>query len=197
MTSAPPGAMAEQLQQAERRLRDTTQAITQLLSADLIGYPERELRRRFVDSEGADQLSDAELQQLRDAARALGKQMAQRVERELAWPGPWTLSVSESAGDPGEARRTLRDLPLVWAAVAAVDAQVEQLAQQYRLPADERQPAGYAPPARFIDRAHLPALTDQLFRHMRELELVRGKVDAEAAEARRRRRAERWAAPLE
>jgi hypothetical protein len=197
MTNAQSGAMAEQLQQAERRLRETTQAITQLLTADLFGYAERELRRRFVDSESADLLSDSDLLQLRDAARSVGKQMAQRVERELAWPGLWTLSVADSAGDPGEARRTLRDLPLVWAAVAAVDPLVEQLAAQYHLPADDRQPAGYAPPARFIDRAHLPALTDQLFRQMRELEQVRGKVDAESAESRRRRRAERWAAPQE
>ncbi len=197
MTTAQPGAIAEQLQQTERRLRETTLAITQLLAADLAGYPERELRRRFVDSDAADQLSDADLQQLREAARGLGKQFAQRVERELAWPGPWTLSVADSAGDPGEARRTLRDLPLIWAVVAAVDPKVEELASQYHLPADERQPPGYAPPARFIDRAHLPALTDQLFRQLRELEQVRGKLDAESAQARRLRRAERWVAPQE
>lgn len=197
MTSAHSTAMAEELQQAERRLRDTAQAITQLLIDDLATYPERELRRRFVDSDAADQISDGELQQLRQAAQQLGKQLGQRVERELAWPGPWTLSVSESAGDPGEARRSLRDLPLIWAPVAAVDAQLEQLAGQFRLPPDDRQPPGYAPPARFIGRAHLPALTDQLFKHMRELEQVRGKVDAESAEQRRRRRAERWSTPVE
>lgn len=185
----------ELLGQAERRLRETAEAITKLLCEDISQYPERELRRRFVDSDAADQLSDADLAELRQAARQLGKQMAQRLERELAWPGPWTLSVAESAADAENARHSLRDLPLVWGPVATVDALVEQIASQFRLIADDRQPAGYAPPARFIGRAHLPALTDQLFKQLREAEHLRGQVDTESADLRRRRRGERWANP--
>ena len=186
---------SDQLGQAERRLRETAEAITRLVCEDMAQYPERELRRRFVDSDAADQLGEAELAELRQAARQLGKQIAQRLERELAWPGPWTLSVAETAAEAGEARRSLRDLPLVWGPIASVDALLEQIALQYRLGADDRQPAGYSPPARFIGRAHLPALTDQLFKQLREAEHLRGQVAAESAESRRRRRAERWANP--
>lgn len=190
-----PSKSSELLAQAERRLRETAEAITRLLCEDMAQYPERELRRRFVDSDAADQLSDADLAELRQAARQLGKQMAQRLEKELAWPGPWTLSVAESAAEPDNPRPTLRDLPLVWGPVASVDALLEQTASQFRLAADDRQPSGYAPPARFIGRAHLPALTDQLFKQLREAEHLRGQVDSESADLRRRRRGERWANP--
>lgn len=195
----------ESLGHAERRLRETAEAITRLLCEDIALYPERELRRRFIDSDDADQLSEADLAELRHAAQQLGKQMAQKLERELAWPGPWPLCVARIApatqaaastvpvvADP---RPSLRDLPLVWGLVAAVDALVEQTAAQFRLAADDRQPIGYGPPARFIGRAHLPALTDQLFKQLREAEQLRGQVDTESADLRRRRRAERWAPP--
>ena len=185
----------ERLGQADRRLRETAQAITKLICEDMAHYPERELRRRFVDCDAADLLSEAELAELRRLAEQLGKQMAEKIDAAFAWPGPWPLCVAPAATGPADARPSLRDLPLIWAPIASVDALVEQVATQFRLPADDRQPGGYSPPARFIGRAHLPALTDQLVKHLREATALRGQATAEAVELRRRLRADRWANP--
>ncbi len=184
----------ELLQQAERKLRETVDAIAKLLAEDLANYPERELRRRFVASDAADQLSAAELAQLRQAARELGSSHVVRIEKELAFPGPWMLSVAQLPQGAGESRGkpSLSDLPLVWQVVARVDADVEALSLRFGLPADDRQPAGYQPPARFIGRQHLPTLTEKLVKGLEEVGELQGKLDSEVAEQRRVDRAARW-----
>lgn len=188
MSTAP-----EQMQKAEKNLRETAEAIVRLLSEDLAGYPERELRRRFVDSDAADQVSDAELGQLRREARELGAATVARIERELAWPGPWPLTVADlPATSDGKARHTLADLPLIWRSVAEVDGALESLAARYRLRSDDRQPAGYQPPARFIGHQHLPTLTEKLLKGLQEFGDLQGRMDAQHAENVRRQRAARW-----
>jgi hypothetical protein len=185
------------LQQAERKLRETVDAIVRLLADDLAGYPARELRRRFVGSDGADQLSVAELAELRQVSRDLGATHVLRIEKELAFPGPWMLSVMQLPTAPGDVRGkpALTDLPLVWQVVSRIDADVETAAARYGLPGDDRSPLGYTPPARFIDRQYLPTLTEKLVKGLQEVGELQGKLDLEVAEQRRLARAARWDAP--
>lgn len=188
----------ETLTAAEHRLRETTDSMVRLLMEHTLTYPESELRRRFVGSEGAGHIGDDELRQLRQSAAVLGKATSTRLERELAWPGPWLLSVAQmppapdSAAVDAEQKTTLRDFPLIWSVVAAIDADVEALATRYKLPADDRTPVGYQPPKIFVSGAYLPQLTERLVKLFHEIADLRDQLEAANAQERRTNRERRW-----
>ncbi len=188
-----PGSAGAELTAAEHRLRETVDAIVRLLAEHLAAYVEGELRRRFVGAEAADHLGDDELRQLRASAAQVGKAAAARVERELAWPGPWLLSVAQMP-QTKDSKPTLRDFPLVWSVIAAVDAEVEALASRQHLPADDRQPPGYQPPRLFVSGAYLPQLTERLVASFHEIAMLRDKLDTAHAADRRAERERRWQA---
>ena len=183
----------ELLASARTRLRETAGSIATLLAEDLETYPERELQRRFVEAEGADKLSDQQLAALRKSAKELGKSFAEQVGERLTDEAPW-LALAQPGAPLPEDRKTLRGVSAVWSVVSAIDAEVEKLAASAGLPADQRAPAGYSPPARFISRLHLPTLVENYFREVMELRKLGDIVAVEDAEGRRRNRAERWGA---
>ena len=185
---------SENLSAARRRLRETADAITNLLAEDLATYPERELQRRFVEAEEtADKLTDLQLAELRKAARELGKTFSTELRGLLAHDQPWQALVQTDLALP-EDRKNLRGVIAVWQDVAAIDDQVETLAVTYHLPADQRIPKGYQPPARFIGRAHLPTLVEHYFREIMELRKLTDQVEAQTGDTRRQSRAARWSA---
>lgn len=184
----------EALSAARRRLRETADAIVKLLAEDLSTYPERELQRRFVESEDlADKLTDLQLAELRKAARGLGVAFAEELGGQLAHDEPWHALVNAELALP-EDRKNLRGVAAVWKDVAAIDEQVDTLAVMYHLPADNRVPKGYQPPARFIGRAHLPTLVEHYFREVVELRRLTDQVQAQTGDARRQSRVARWSA---
>jgi len=187
--------MQDQLDAAERRLRETAEAIVRALAEHVSAYPTAELRRRFVQRDALDALSDAELAAAKADAVQVGRAAAARVERDLAWPGPWLLSVAQlpTPGAPAT-KATLRDFPLLWAAIAPVDGEVEALASRHGFGADDRDPPGYPLPAMFIGGIYLKAETERLVKCFAEIADLRGQVDARDAEGRRRDRERRWAA---
>ncbi|MBM4341867.1 MAG: hypothetical protein FJ100_00620 [Deltaproteobacteria bacterium] len=187
----PPGMAQAELTAAEHRLRETADAIVRLIAEHVPAYVEAEIRRRFVAAESADLIADDELRQLRSAATQQGKVAAARVERELAWPGPWLLSVAQMPA-PKDSKPTLREFPLVWSVVAALDAEVEALAARHHLPADDRQPAGYQPPRLFVSGAFLPQLTERLVASFHEIATLRAKLDSAQAADRKAARERRW-----
>jgi hypothetical protein len=80
--------------------------------------------------------------------------------------------------------------------VAAADAEVETLAAGALLPPDDRDPPGYAPPARFIEvdgrRKYLPQLVEQALREASELRRLRAEIAAHATTARSEALSDRW-----
>lgn len=205
--------MSSVLDAARERLMATAAVIVGVLSEDLTLYPEREIRRRFLDSPAADALTDEQLRSLRARAQALGASFASLVAGELAAFEPW-LALSEVAPADYEAaleravasflpaglelplgeacRKDLRSVPEVWTRVAAIDREVEALAAAFGLPPDSRTPPGYTPPARFISHAHLPTLVERYHRDVAEYVRMASANRVSDAEAIRRTRANRW-----
>lgn len=183
---------AEVLHATRIRLRETATAIAAVVAEDLATYPERELQRRFVESERGDTLTDAQIAELRRGSRDLGQSFASEIKQKLADDAPWHTLLAEDAAVP-EDRKSLRGIPAVWAIVSAIDARVEQLAAAMGLQGDHRTPAGYQAPARFISHQHLPTLVEKYFREIGELRKLGDLALVQDAEGRRRSRAERWA----
>ncbi|MFZ4577573.1 MAG: hypothetical protein ACOYOB_04170 [Myxococcota bacterium] len=183
---------SEILQPIRRRLAETTANMTRALVEDLASYPERELQRRFVDAEAADELTDAQVTQLRKQARELGQRFSSGVQIALSRPEPWEALLGQDAEI--EDIKSLRAVPAVWMIVSAIDGEVETLAKSVGLPPDLRTPPGYAQPMRFIQRLHLPTLVEHYIRDLREYARLSSELQVQTAEQRRRSRAERWAA---
>lgn len=185
-------SLDEQLEAAERRLRETALGVVRLLVEHVAQYPEAEIRRRFLASDALDQAGATAIKILRADAVQLGKATAARVERELAWPGPWLLSVAELPALTGDSRQTLREFPLLWAPLASLDSELEALASRSGLAADDRAPPGYQLPKMFVGGLYLATETEKLLKSFREIAELRGKLDNETADSRRRAREKRW-----
>ena len=167
--------------------------IAALLREDLGSYPDRELQRRFLaDPVRAAEISDAALTALRRAARELGERVAAAIGTQLAAAEPW-LALPESDAAI-TVSKDLRDVPEVWALVAAFDAEVTGLAATVGLEHDDREPTGYAPPRRFIGRRYLPSLVESYLRAARELQQLHVATEALQQAERKQTLSERWAA---
>lgn len=184
-----PELIAEQRAGCLRRLDETVGRIQNLLAEDLRGYPEREAKRRFLaDPVRADTISDGALAELRKETAAAGTDLAAAVTAALAPDALW-----RQLSDAPASTRDLRQVKHIWAAVAAVDEGMEALADRFGLGGDDRDPPGYAPPARFIGGQHLPTLVETYLRELATLT----RLDAEASEVaehqQQRSLSDRWA----
>ncbi|MEY3014187.1 MAG: hypothetical protein RIT45_2922 [Pseudomonadota bacterium] len=179
---------------SRRRLLEAAEDIRELLAADVAGYPDRELERRFLGQpEAAAALQDATLAELRRRASALGSTLGEAVRAALAEESVW-LELTRAEALPAESK-DLRDMQPIWSLVRdIVDGPFEELAAGHGLRDDDRQPAGYAPPRRFIDRRYLPALVEAVLREVVSLRGLEAEHGAAVAEQRKRTLAERWAA---
>ena len=185
--------IAEQRAACLRRLDETVGRIRALLAEDVRGYPERESRRRFLaDPVRADTISDGTLAELRKDAIAAGAELAAAVSSALAPEELWR--------QPTEAPPSTRDLRQVghiWAALAEVDARVEAMADRFGLGGDEREPPGYAPPARFIGGQHLPTLVESYLRELATLLRLAAEASEVAEHRQQRSLSDRWAKAAE
>lgn len=185
-----PNLLAEQIEACKRRLQDTVARMRGLLVEDIKGYPERELRRRFLlDAVRAESISDGELAALRREAGDLGASLAAEVAQALAPEARWL-------DDPVDLPRTTRDLravPAIWKLLDPVDDQLEAFAARYGLGGDDRDPAGYRPPARFIAGQHLPTLVETWARELETLRELQGSLQTQVAEKKQQSLSERWA----
>ncbi len=182
-------AAAEQRAACIRRLDETVERIRALLAEDLRGYPEREMRRRFTaDPVRAETITDGALAQLRKEATALGGSLVEELGAVLAEDSLWRGGPADLPGT-----RDLRQVSHIWASLAPVDEQVEALAGRCGLGGDDREPAGYAPPARFIGGQHLPTLVETYVRELGTLRRLEEQVAEEVAMEQKRSLNERWA----
>ncbi|GEM_PF-3568679 len=181
-----------QLQACERRIEETSAQIAKVLASDIQGYPDRELQRRFLThSEVAGSITDAALKKLRTDAGALGADLADRVVDTLADQALWTALLDAGSEVPGG--KEFRSIAPVWAALGFIDADFEELASAAGLH-DDRDPAGYAPPRRFVDRLYLPTLVETMLRELANLANLRVAASAEAEAETRDSLSARWAA---
>lgn len=184
--------LQDQLDAAERRLRETAEGVVRLLVEHVAHYPEAEIRRRFLASDALDHVGDSALRLLRADAAQLGRATVARIEKELAWPGPWLLSVVELPAISRDNRQSLREFPLLWAPLASLDSELEALASRHGLAGDDRQPAGYQLPKMFVGGLYLPTETEKLLKAFGEIADLRGKLDNQTADGRRQTREKRW-----
>lgn len=185
---------------ATRRLLHAASEICELIATDIVLYPDRELERRFLDRpEIASKLQDATLQQLRKQARELGASLASQVRERLGQQELW-LGLADRDDIP-EDGKDLQLMPPVWSAVASdgdalgpIDAGLEALADAYGLGGDEREPRGYHPPRRFIDRRYLPGLVESALRQVAALRRLRNELHARDVIHNQQTLSARWAA---
>lgn len=179
---------------SKRRLLEAAEDIRELLAVDVQTYPDRELERRFLSQpEAAAALEDATVGALRKGAKQLGETLTLAVRAALADEDLW-LGLTSAEGLPAESK-DLREVGPIWSTVRGiVDGQFEALAQGHGLGEDDREPKGYAPPRRFIDRRYLPALVEAVLREVVALRGLEAEQGAAVDEARKRSLAERWAA---
>jgi hypothetical protein len=125
---------------------------------------------------------------LRKEASALGAAVAEGVGERLADSELWH-------GGPGglPSTRDLRQVAHIWSALGNIDEQVEELAKGVGLGGDDREPAGYGPPARFIGGQHLPTLVETYMRELGTLHQLDAEAAQAAAVAQERSLTERWA----
>ncbi len=181
----------ETLQAAYRRLRETADSIVRLVSGDLLSYPQRELQRRFVQWEGADAISDLQLAEIQQQAKTLALSFVSQLQEALQHDAPWRALLRSDESLPEE-RKSLRAIAAVWSEVTAIDGELEALARHVGLPGDDRDPAGYQPPARFVGHQHLPTLCEHYFRHIVELRSLEARQNQSTEQRHRNQRAERW-----
>jgi hypothetical protein len=180
--------LLEALAACKKRLRATAERITKVLVEDVAEYPDRELRRRFLsDDERAASISDAALKKLRKKTGVAGRELSAGLADKLGQDGTWQVV----DGAPSETR-DLRQVASVWATLSDVDATVDALASEHGLGGDDRQPPGYAPPARFIEGNHLPTLVEALARDMSELGALEKQANQTAVTARKNSLGHRW-----
>ena len=181
----------EQAQACEQRILTVARDITAVIALDVAEYPDRELKRRFMaDPSRAEAITDADLKRLRAEARELGGQLATTIPKLLAPPTPW-LALADSDSDVP----TGKDLALigpVWALLGTIDQGFEKLAGRYYLP-DDRDPAGYVPPRRFVQRLYLPTLVETCLRELGSLRNLRRAAAAEQEAAHKQSLSARWA----
>ncbi len=172
----------EAFQASSAKLLDIIGQIRSLLREDLAGWPERELHKRFVATEAADALTDAQVADLKEQANALGRYFVTTVDSELSELSLWTAPLAED-------QKSLRAVPAVWSTVSAIATQVDGIAERFGLVAG----GPYEPPARFIGRLHLPALMDAFIREYATFHASANQVAEAARERRKAERALRWA----
>jgi hypothetical protein len=179
---------------SRRRLLDAAEEVCALLVRDVRQYPDRELERRFLGRPAAAaQLDEARLNELRRRSTAAGEALAAQLGESLGDPEAW-LALAACDGLPPEGK-DLREVTPIWRRIAdIVDPAIEALAGAYGLGGDDRDPAGYPPPRRFIDRRYLPALAEAVLREIATLRRLQDDQGAMAAAERTQSLAERWAA---
>lgn len=181
--------LAEQREACLRRLDETAGRIRALLLEDLAGYPEREMRRRFVaDPVRAETISDGGLVALRKAAVAAGAELVEALGAEFAVEALW-----RQAAGPLPSTRDLREVGHIWQVLAGLDERVETLAEAHGLGGDDREPAGYAPPARFIGGQHLPTLVEAYVRELATLSRLSEEATEVAERKQQQSLSSRWA----
>lgn len=185
---------------ATRRLLHAGSEICELIATDVVLYPDRELERRFLDRpEIASKMQDATIQQLRKRALELGARLSTTMRERLGQQELW-LGLADRDDVPEDGKE-LQFLPPVWSAVASegdalgpIDAALEALAGEFGLGGDEREPGGYHPPRRFIDRRYLPGLVESALRQVAALRRLRSELHARDVIHSQQTLSARWAA---
>lgn len=187
-----PTADQQAVAACEHRIVAAAADIAELLAFDVSDYPERELQRRFmVDPSRADALADADLKRLRIEAQELGAELRTAVTETLKDAELW-LRLADGDDEVPQGKE-LRDVEPIWSALGFVDRRLEALAHRYNL-ADERDPPGYVPPRRFVQRKYLPTLVEAYLRDVHTLRNLRSAAASKREEITRQSLSARWVA---
>lgn len=180
----------KELRQREERALQTIarlkEEILPVLGEDLLRYPEREVRRRFVTSpDFAESLDDETIAAIkRDLARR-APQVRDRIIHAMSEEDRWLCGV-EFEG-PG---RSLAENPKLWEPTSLAVDLVREVLTAYGFPGHEDFPREYKMPTWFILGKYLPGLAEKYWAAIAELREVRARI-REVEEGMVRERLER------
>jgi len=153
--------------QAIQKLKDE---ILPILAEDLVKFPEREVRKRFVSSpEFAESLDDATLARLKAEVNRRAEAMRDRVIALLAEDARW-LAGTEASG-PG---KSLAENPRLWEATSAAADLVREILTAYGFP--QVAECEYRMPTWFISGKYLPGLAEKYWALVAEIREIRARM---------------------
>ena len=154
--------------------------VTPILADDLLQYPLREVRRRFVASpEFAAAMDDDRIAALKADLAARASQARDRVARALEDPEPWV-----EAGEPQGPGKSFAENARLWAPTEEVVSLVREVLETYKFPEAGGDPE-YRMPTWFIGGKFLPGLAEKYWALVGELRDLRARIaDVEQAQVR-------------
>lgn len=184
----------EELKELRSRETKTIAAILKIagemrpiLSDDLVQFPSREVRRRFVaDPVFAESFDDERIATLKAGIVRRAGEIRDRIMASMEPGEPWLAGV----GFP-EAGKSLAENTVLWEPTREIGRLVEELLVEYRFP-DAGATVEYKMPTWFIAGKFLPGLAEKYWALIEELREVRERI-AELEQSRvRESLARRW-----
>ncbi len=146
--------------------------ILPVLAEDLVRYPEREIRKRFVSSpEFAATLDDAAIARLKAEVSQRASAMRDRVMALLDEDERWLAGVAHEG--PG---KSLAENARLWEATRAAVDLVRELLTAYGFPNPDEYPTEYRMPTWFIGGKYLPGLAEKYWACAAEIREVRARL---------------------
>ena len=185
----------EDLAQEEERVRNHLESIVAklitILCSDLLDYPSRELRKRFIsNSEFAEEVDDDKIISMKQKATEIGKQLSDSAKKKYSddmefWFGD---SVPQGHGKTFAAHANLMN------SFSDIDEQVNDLLNTFGFPKND---AGnfdlnYALPPYFVKGMYAPGLTENFWKNLSKLNQLRASRKEQDVGRRRSIQRQRW-----
>jgi hypothetical protein len=185
----------EDLAQEEERVRNHLEGIVAdlitILCSDLLGYPSRELRKRFIsNSEFAEKADDDQIVSMKKKAATAGKKLSESAKKKFSdnmefWFGE---SVPQGHGKTFSAHTNLVN------SFGEIDKKVDSLLSTFGFPTND---AGnfdlnYALPPYFVKGMYAPGLTETFWKNLSKLSQLRESRKEQDVGRRRSIQRQRW-----
>lgn len=146
--------------------------ILPILADDLLRFPEREVRKRFVSSpEFAETLDDEAIAKMKEEVSRRGLAMRDRVVALLDEDDRWLAGV-DCAG-PG---KSLAENRRLWEPTSAAADLVREVLTAYGFPKPEEYPTEYRMPTWFIGGKYLPGLAEKYWACVADVREARARI---------------------
>lgn len=146
--------------------------ILPILADDLLRFPEREVRKRFVSSpEFSETLDDDAIARMKAEVSRRASAMRDRVVALLDEDDRWLAGV-DCAG-PG---KSLSENGRLWEPTGAAVDLVRELLTAYGFPKPEEYPTDYRMPTWFIGGKYLPGLAEKYWACVAEVREARARI---------------------
>ena len=153
---------------ARQEVLKLAQEVRSVLAEDLVQYPLREVRRRFVSApDFAETLSDEQVAELKAELQAKAVEMRDRVIAALEDDQLWMEVIGPTG--PG---KSFAENERLWAPTRQAAALVASVLERYGFPPGEGAPE-YRMPTWFINGKYLPGLAEKYWAKIAEIRELR------------------------